>query len=67
MANLRSLQAIHTEKRLEEKIPQGFGGNAHWRQPLEWTVSECLKNCEVRLSLNLTFPHLSLYPENTTD
>ena len=52
MANLRSLKVIYTGESLEEKgCPKAVSFKAHWLQPVEWTVSKCLKNYEVRLSL----------------
>ena len=57
MANLRSLKAINTGESLEGKgCPKAVSFKAHWLQPEEWTVSECLKNCEVRLSLGSDIP-----------
>ena len=45
IARVTSLQAIHIGEYLEEKeSPKAVGGNTHWQEPVEWTVSECLKN-----------------------
>ena len=61
-ANNRSLPAINTGESLEEKeSSKAVGGNAHWQQPVEWAVSKCLRNYEVRTSLG------SDIPENTID
>ena len=52
MASLRSLKVIYTGESLEEKeSPKAVNFKAHWLQPVEWSVSDCLKNYEVRLSL----------------
>ena len=42
-------------KRLEAESPKAVVA-AHWPQPLEWTVSERQKDCEVRLSLGSDIP-----------
>ena len=45
IARVTSLQAIRIGEYLEEKeSPKAVGGNTHWQEPVEWTVSDCLKN-----------------------
>ena len=57
MASLRSLKVIYTGESLEEKeSPKAVNFKARGLQPVEWTVSKCLKNYEARLSLGSDIP-----------
>ena len=39
-----------------KESPKAVNFKAHWLQPVEWSVSDCLKNYEVRLSLESDIP-----------